>query len=479
MRLRLLLAFILVILVSLLGVAFFMHQETAQEVYTFIYRGGIYEAEDLVTELEDHYQASGSWENVASLFPPPGKSNGQVEGKGKGRGLGPGSRSSSEAGGDLFLYDAGGNLVFDPHNLGAEGSLEDEEFLSAIPLVVDGETVGYLLPPGGHVFGQNVEAELLGQLNQALLSAALIAGGLALILALLLAFYLLRPVRELTRAATRMSEGDLTQRVRVGGKDELATLGKAFNHMAASLDEGEQRRQSMTADIAHELRTPLAVQRANLEAMLDGVYPLTAKNLGPVLEQNQLLTRLVADLRTIALADAGELTLNILPTDLNRIVSSVVERFRPQANRQQISLGIELDADCPVLEADRDRIEQILINLLNNALHYTPEGGEIRISTSCNTQTTGQLAGQIARQFALVEIRDSGSGIPPDALPHIFERFYRVDRSRSREEGGTGLGLAIARKLAEAHGGTLIAANNPEGGALFRLSLPIRRSSKS
>jgi signal transduction histidine kinase len=132
-----------------------------------------------------------------------------------------------------------------------------------------------------------------------------------------------------------------------------------------------------------------------------------------------------------------------------------------------------------VLEADRDRIEQILINLLNNALHYTPEGGEIRISTSCNTQTTGQLAGQIARQFALVEIRDSGSGIPPDSLPHIFERFYRVDRSRSREEGGTGLGLAIARKLAEAHGGTLIAANNPEGGALFRLSLPLRRSSKS
>jgi signal transduction histidine kinase len=209
--------------------------------------------------------------------------------------------------------------------------------------------------------------------------------------------------------------------------------------------------------------------------MLDGVYPLTTKNLGPVLEQNQLLTRLVADLRTIALADAGELDLNILPTDLNRIVSSVVERFRPQADRQQISLGIELDAACPELEADRDRIEQILINLLNNALQYTPEGGEIRISTSCNTQTLGQLAGQ----FALVEIRDSGSGIPPDALPHIFERFYRVDRSRSREEGGTGLGLAIARKLAEAHGGTLIAANNPEGGALFRLSLPLHRSSKN
>jgi len=471
MRIRLLLAFILVILVSLLGVAFFMHQETAQDVYTFIYRGGIYEAEDLVTELEDHYRASGSWENVASLFPPPGNGYSQGEGKGKGRGQGPGSRTNSESGGNLYLYDAGGNLVYDPQNLGAEGRLEGEEFKSAIPLVVDGEAVGYLLPPGGHVFGQNVEAELLGQLNQALLSAALIAGGLALILALLLSFYLLRPVRELRRAATRMSEGDLTQRVRASGKDELATLGKAFNHMATSLEEGEQRRQSMTADIAHELRTPLAVQRANLEAMLDGVYPLTTKNLSPVLEQNQLLTRLVADLRTIALAEAGELNLNILPADLTRIVSSVVERFRPQADRQQINLGIVLDATCPVMEADRDRIEQILINLLNNALHYTPEGGEIRISTSCNTQTTGQ--------FALVEIRDSGAGIPPDALPHIFERFYRVDRSRSREEGGTGLGLAIARKLAEAHGGTLIAANNPEGGALFRLSLPIRRSSKS
>jgi signal transduction histidine kinase len=231
--------------------------------------------------------------------------------------------------------------------------------------------------------------------------------------------------------------------------------------MAESLERAEQSRRAMTADIAHELRNPLAVQRANLEAMQDGVYPLTAEGLEPVLEQNRLLTRLVEDLRTLALADAGQLALERTSTDIVGLVRRVVERFNPTASARQVSLRLDFpEAALLPLPLDPLRVEQILGNLLSNALRYTPDGGQISLSLAA---TPGG---------ATLSVRDSGPGIPPEALPHLFERFYRADKARSREGGGSGLGLAIARQLAEAHGGTLTAANHPQGGALFLLNLP-------
>ena len=171
---------------------------------------------------------------------------------------------------------------------------------------------------------------LLGRLNRGVLLAGLVAGALALVLAIGLAYTLLRPVQALTEAAQKLAEGDLSHRVDVHGEDEMATLGYTFNQMADSLQKAEEARRAMTADIAHELRTPLAVQRANLEALQDGVYPLTADNLAPVIEQNHLLTHLVDDLRTLALADAGQIELQRTPTDLVSLVGRVVERFLPQ-----------------------------------------------------------------------------------------------------------------------------------------------------
>ncbi len=235
--------------------------------------------------------------------------------------------------------------------------------------------------------------------------------------------------------------------------------------MAGSLEKAEQNRQAMTADIAHELRNPLAVQRAHLEALQDGIYPPTAENLQPVLEQNLLLARLVDDLRTLALADAGELRLDRSPTDLAGLVERIVERFNPEAAGRGLKLSLALapEVQAAPLTANIDpmRIEQILGNLLSNAARYTPAGGTIAVQV------------QRAGGAALVSVHDSGPGIPTEALPHIFERFYRADRARSRAEGGSGLGLAIARQLAEAHGGSLAAANAPEGGAVFILKIPI------
>jgi two-component system, OmpR family, sensor histidine kinase BaeS len=307
------------------------------------------------------------------------------------------------------------------------------------------------------------ERLLIQRLLRAGWIAAGISGGLALLLALLFSIQLNRPVQALTEAAARLASGDLSQRVPERGSGELRTLGTAFNHMAASLQRAEQNRTAMTADIAHELRTPIAIQRAHLEALQDGLYPLTGENLQPVLDQTELLTRLVEDLRTLALADAGELSLNVAPVSLPELARRVVERFRPQAESSGVRLLLERGADLAALDvlADAARVEQILNNLLSNALRHTPPGGEVRVL--------------VARDdgWAVARVADTGPGIPAEDLPRLFERFYRTDRSRSREAGGTGLGLAIARQLAGANGGDLTAANQPEGGACFSLRLPL------
>jgi signal transduction histidine kinase len=256
----------------------------------------------------------------------------------------------------------------------------------------------------------------------------------------------MRPINELTRAAEQLGKGDLTQRVQVHGNDEFAMLGRTFNQMAESLKNAEESRRAMTADIAHELRNPLAVQRANLEALQDGIYPLTAENL------------------ELAMADAGQLGLDLTQVDLLALTNRIVERYQPGALEQGVILTLDsgtTDSENRYeIVADAMRVEQILGNLISNALRYSPEGGKIRIRLA-ETPESVRLT-----------IYDGGPGIPDEALPYIFDRFYRADRSRSRTDGGSGLGLAIARQLTEAHGGMLTAANHPEGGAVFTLSLP-------
>jgi signal transduction histidine kinase len=453
MRIRLILSFVIVILVTLSSVAYFVRQETEEQVNAFIYRGGIYGAEGLVEALEDYYQEEQSWEDVDTFFQSPGR--GGVKGSGGGRGRGGG-------GNELKLYDSQGVLIYDPHNPGMEGKLEEQEYPATIPLVVDGDTRGYLLAPSSQRVSLSLENDLMERLNKASINAALIAGGLSLLLAVILTVYLMRPVRALTDAAGKMAEGDLSQRVAVSGKDEIAGLGNAFNQMAVSLEGEQERRQVMTADIAHELRTPLAIQRANLEAMLDGVEPNTDQNIQVTLDQNKLLERLVTDLRTLALADAGELNLELRKTDINNLVSGIVERFQQRAKQKHVRLAAVLEESVPVVDSDPDRIEQILVNLVDNALQYSNEGNDVVLKTLYKDHSV------------LIVVKDSGPGISGDSLTQVFDRFYRGDNSRSRKYGGTGLGLAIARKLAEAHDGSLSAADSTDGGAMFTLRLPVQ-----
>jgi signal transduction histidine kinase len=469
MRTRLILSFVLVVLLSVSLVVIIARQGASNEVQAFMFRGGMNSSSinQTVTALEDYYSSHQSWQGVESLFSSsPGRGPGAGMGAGRGQGAGnPGSAGMGQGQGPrLRMADAQGNVLVDTSGT-ASGMLSQSEIANAIALQNNGRTVGYLLTAGAANFSLLDERFLVNRLSQAALTAGLIAGVVSLLVALFLAYRLAKPVHALTQAARRLANGDLSQRVAVRGKDELGVLGTTFNQMANSLQKAAESRRAMTADIAHELRTPLAVQRANLEALQDGIYPLTPENLNSILEQNQLLTRLVDDLRTLALADAGELRLERTSTDFPGLVRRSVDRFASQAAAHQVTLRCEVPDACPAILLDPLRIEQVLGNLISNALRHTPPGGSINVRVRCQ-------GGDSTRPVQL-EVHDSGEGIPAEAMEHLFERFYRADASRNRAAGGTGLGLAIARQLAEAHDGKLEAKNHPQGGAVFTLSLPV------
>ncbi|MBI5567779.1 MAG: HAMP domain-containing protein [Chloroflexi bacterium] len=313
-----------------------------------------------------------------------------------------------------------------------------------------------------------MQQRTLDRVNQ----AVIIGGGVALLAALVIGFVVFRaithPIDQLSHAAHSLARGDLSARVVTTaqpsrlGDDELTELGATFNVMADSLQKAEALRRDMTADIAHELRTPLAVMRGNLEAMLDGVYPPDAEHLQPVLNQVHLLTRLVEDLRTLALAEAGQLPLTKRPTDLGHLIETTLASFQAQAATQRMNLTAAALDELPAIDLDPDRVQQTIGILIANALRHTPADGSIKIALRRD-------AGQ-----AIIEVADSGVGIPPDDLPHIFERFYRADKSRSRESGGSGLGLAIAKSIVQAHGGTIGATSTVGQGSTVRFTLPLK-----
>ncbi|MBS1250691.1 MAG: Signal transduction histidine-protein kinase BaeS [Chloroflexi bacterium] len=467
MRLRLFLSFALVILIAIFSVVLVIGKSMASEVRDFMFRGGALGLEGTVDQLESCYAEYQNWESCSEFLEtrnalggsPWGMrggmgTNNEREMRGRGMDTEQGRPALS-----LQIIDTNGNVVADTQNPSPNAQVDDSVLQNAFPLLYQGQEVGYLLPEGFSAFTSQQEETLVSQLNNAALIAAGISGGTALVLAILLAYSLLRPIRKLTKAANLVGEGDLSQRVSISGDAELATLGNVFNQMARSLQQAEERRQSLTADIAHELRTPLSVQQAHLEALQDGIYELSPENLLPITEQNRSLTRLVEDLRTLALADAGELTLEKTKTDFPELVRRIVTRFKPQAQTRGITLDLSLADDVPILDLDPQRIEQILNNLLGNALHYSPEKGVIKIRLTPNPQ------------HVILKIRDNGPGIPPEELRHIFDRFYKSDKSRTRSKGGTGLGLSISQKLAQAHGGKLEAGNHPQGGAVFTLIL--------
>lgn len=263
------------------------------------------------------------------------------------------------------------------------------------------------------------------------------------------------PVGDLIEAAGRVEAGEVGAKVRERGPSEVRSLARAFNAMTTRLEETEEARRRLLADVSHELRTPLTVMQGTLEGMLDGLYPVDEEHLAPVLEETRVLARLVEDLRTLSLSEAGNLRLHREPTDLARLVEDVVAGHRVSADAAGVSLSSEAAPALPVLEVDPARIRQVVGNLVANALRFTPPGGSITVTASSTPRG------------AAVTVRDTGGGMEPDAVEHAFDRFYR-----SPSSPGSGLGLPIARNLVEAHGGRIEIESAPGRGTEVRFTLP-------
>jgi signal transduction histidine kinase len=274
------------------------------------------------------------------------------------------------------------------------------------------------------------------------------------------------PLGEVMEAADAVAEGDLSARVPETGGGIFRHLSRSFNHMADEIERADQQRRRLTADVAHELRNPLHIIRGNLEGILDGVYPADEPHIANTLDETRLLARLVDDLQTLSLAEAGRLDLIFEPVDLVELLTDVRTSFSGQADAQQLELQLEIPGSGSRLEieGDTERLQQVLGNLVANALRHTPPGGTIRIGVFP------------APDGAVLAVEDTGEGIPAADLPHIFDRFWKGDRARTRNpSSGSGLGLAIARQLVRAHGGTIEVRSEPGRGTRFTIRLPARQ----
>jgi signal transduction histidine kinase len=265
---------------------------------------------------------------------------------------------------------------------------------------------------------------------------------------------------EILDAAGRVEAGDYSARVSAPGRANrpVRDLVDGFNAMAAQLEASETQRRTLLADVSHELRTPLAVVQGNVEAMIDGVHAADAEHLGAILDETRVLARLVDDVRTLALSDAGRLPLHRESTDVGVLVADAVGSFEAPASAAGVTLAVDVADDVPLLEVDPVRIREVIVNLVANALRHTPAGGRVAVTAAIGADG----------HAVEVVVRDTGAGIEPSLLPHVFDRFAKAAESR-----GSGLGLAIARGLVEAHGGTIAVDSRPGEGAAFRFTLPV------
>ena len=408
---------------------------------------------NLISNMESYYEVYGSWDNIqmgrgglplpplpseATTYTPPEKPPAPLE---------------------FLVTDTAGKIVISDRGFTPEEVVSPEVLDKAEPILVDGETVGYVVLKGRFPENDQLAEAYLNRIRQLLLIAMVGATLFALLLSFLFARSLSKPLHEIAAAIQSISKGHLEQQVPVRSRDEVGQVATAFNQMSADLSRSNQLRRQMMSDIAHELRTPLSVVTGYLASLREGLLKPSPERFKIMHDEAQHLQHLVEDLRTMSLADAGELHLNrqkVAPEELLNITAAT---FTHQAEQKRINLVVNAVADLPLLYADPDRILQVLSNLLSNALRHTPEQGQITLTATLDTN----------RKITL-RIEDTGSGIAPEHLTHIFERFYSVDAMHSREQEETGLGLAIAKSLVEAHGGTITATSIEGAGTTMTIT---------
>ncbi|MEJ2550848.1 MAG: ATP-binding protein [Anaerolineales bacterium] len=433
------------LIVGLLGVgliALFASRTTQYEFRNFIfdeYSGAFIE------QLAEHYRTHGGWSDIQEALPLPDRFPFQ------GQGQGPGPRTVNF----ITLTDSSGSVIIGGAGYQRGEQIPSDVLKEGVPIKSDGKIIGYLLDTREAFRVNPSEIAFLNRVTRLLVFGAAGASILSLLLGILLSRALMRPIRELTTATQAVAAGDLGRTVPVRSKDELGQLATAFNRMSSELERAQDLRRQMTADIAHELRTPLSVILGHVDALAEGVLPANAETFDVIRDETTQLGRLVEELRTLSRADAGELTLNLQSISPRALLERARAAHRPFAVEKQIELVLNADPGTPQVTVDAERMAQVLDNLLNNALRYTPEGGTITLYAGASEDGVE------------MRVTDSGPGIEAQELPNVFNRFYRGDKSRQRETGGSGLGLAIAKSIVELHGGRIRVESEPGQGATF------------
>lgn len=396
----------------------------------------------IVARLETYYRLTGSWQGAEAMFAFS-------------------SDAETVRKTHPILLDAQGRIVLyegrpDAPQVGQTYSNFPGDAL--VPLIVDDQAVGTLIlrPSMTPLYGQ-----LAWGLLAPIAFISLFLALLTVMIGLLLTRRIVTPLSEVIAAARAVASGVLSTRVPASGPQDLRLLSDSFNQMAAALQESDQQRRNLLADVAHELRTPLTVMRGRLEGIVDGVYPLETAQIVPALEETYLLERLVEDLRLLTLAEMRQLPFDTRNVALGNLAARAVDLFAAQAEELGIRLEVENRAPAALVHVDPQRTEQVIGNLIGNALRYTPAGGRVWLEVT------------EAGPSVVLSVNDDGPGVAEEDLPHLFQRFWRGEKSRARASGGAGLGLSIARQLTEAQGGSIRAENRPEGGLRVEVAFPM------
>ncbi len=447
---KLTLAFLLVGLTGSALVALIVWRGTQSAFDQFLQKR---EEQVLINQLVKYYQANNGWDNITYDLPVVLNSI---------------QHDADIPAGDfrrnwirLILVDADRVVIFSTLAEQSGRPITKKEMDGAIALDSNGETIGWLVvaPQEREWIPNSPEGRFLQMVNSATVISAAVAILLALTLGGFLAYTMTRSLRELTEATVKIAKGNLGEQVQVRSQDEIGDLASSFNQMSLDLQRATRVRRQMTADIAHDLRSPLSVISGYAEALSDGKLPGTPEIYNVLYQETKHLSRLVEDLRTLSLADAGELPLIFQTVNPRVLLERAPIRHAVRAQQNNIQIRVEAQAELPNVSADVERMAQVFDNLVLNAFRYTPTGGVITLA-----------AHSVGKEIEF-RVSDNGAGIEPHDLPHIFDRFYRGDPSR-QQSGESGLGLAIAKSIIEAHGGTIVVESQPEQGATFTVKLP-------
>jgi two-component system, OmpR family, sensor histidine kinase BaeS len=440
-----LLAFLVNSMVSILLIVLSVRWLTERQFQTFLFDQN---RENIVSALADYYATNGSWQGVEQALVVPGQQ----------------PPPQVKQGGRWFftLVDASGVVVVAGPGDTVGAVVTAADVSSGHPVSVEGVVVGSMLtrkPP--EMASNPAELAFLDKIKQIYLIIAIGVIVLAVVMAFLFSRMLTRPIRELTAATQAVSSGELNRVVPVRSHDELGKLAISFNEMNAQLARSTELRRQMTADIAHELRTPVSVILGHAEAVHDGILAPSLETFEIIREETFRLENLIEDLRTLSRADAGELPMEMRPAHPVQVLETVRLAHNQRAAEKGVTLSLEASPDLPAVPMDAGRMVQVLSNLVDNALRYTPHGGSIVLSA------------EVVGDMLEIRTRDSGAGIAPAELERVFDRFYRADPSRQREQGGSGLGLAIARSLVEKQNGRIWAQSQLGQGTTMVISLPL------